>query len=229
MGAGDDDSGRVKWDTDTWQSRLEHGEWVTEKDRARLRDLLGGRSVILASASPRRKQILTQCGVRFRERGHALEEPPPTGPDWRGWVREWAMRKAVDCATRIKSGVVISADTIVVSEPRGLGKPRDRNHAGAMLTSLSGRAHQVYTGVAVINVTSARKAAGSAVSHVHFRRLSDREIATYVRSREPLDKAGAYAIQGEGGQFVDRIAGPLDNIIGLPVRCLTTVLSRVIR
>ena len=67
------------------------------------------------------------------------------------------------------------------------------------------------------------------MSHVHFRRLTDREIAAYVRSREPLDKAGAYGIQGEGGQFVDRIAGPLDNIIGLPVGCLATVLQRVIR
>lgn len=219
----------MKWDTDTWQSRLEHGEWVTGKDRAQLRSLLRGRSVILASASPRRKQILSQCGVRFRTVDHTLSEPPPHGPDWRAWVREWAMRKALDCATHVRSGIVISADTIVVSEPSGLGKPTDPSHARAMLKSLSGRAHQVYTGVAVINVTSAQKAAGSAVSHVHFRRLAEREIAAYVRSREPLDKAGAYAIQGEGGQFVDRIAGPLDNIIGLPVSCLATVLTRVIR
>ena len=218
----------MKWDTDTWQSRLQHGGWVTGKDRAQLRDLLGGRSVILASASPRRKQILTQCSVRFRTIDHALSEPPPHGPDWRAWVRLWAMRKAVNCATHVTSGIVISADTIVVLEPRGLGKPRDPNHARAMLKSLSGRAHQVYTGVAVINVTSARKAAGSAVTHVHFRRLTERDIAIYVRSREPHDKAGAYAIQGEGGQFVDRIAGPLDNIIGLPVRSLSTVLQRVI-
>lgn len=139
------------------------------------------------------------------------------------------MRKAVDCATEVKSGIVISSDTIVVLEPRGLGKPEDSKHAHAILKSLSGHTHQVYTGVAVINVTSARKSAGSAVSHVHFRRLTDHEIAAYVRSREPLDKAGAYAIQGEGGQFVDRIAGPLDNIIGLPVGCLATVLQRVIR
>ncbi len=138
------------------------------------------------------------------------------------------MRKAIDCARHVRSGIVISADTIVVSEPRGLGKPTDPNHARAMLKSLSGRAHQVYTGAAVINVTSAQKAAGSAVTHVHFRRLTERDIATYVRSREPYDKAGAYAIQGEGGQFVDRIAGPLDNIIGLPVKSLSTVLQRVI-
>lgn len=201
---------------------------MTGKDRARLRDLLGGRPVILASASPRRREILKQCGVRFRIVEHTLDEPPPHGPDWRGWVRDWAMRKALDCASRSRSGIVVSADTIVVLEPRGLGKPQNPQHARSMLGSLSGRAHQVYTGVAVINVTSARKAAGSAVSHVHFRRLSERDIAAYVRSREPLDKAGAYAIQGEGGQFVDRIAGPLDNIIGLPVKCLTTALQRII-
>lgn len=138
------------------------------------------------------------------------------------------MRKAVDSARELKSGILISADTIVVLGPKGLGKPGDQVHAQAILRLLSGRTHQVYTGVAVINVTSAQKSAGSAVSHVHFRRLSSREIAAYVRSREPLDKAGAYAIQGGGGQFVDRIAGPLDNIIGLPVGCLAAALRRVL-
>lgn len=218
----------MKWTNDDWRSRLHQGEWVTEKDRAQVRRLLGGRSVILASASPRRREILTRSGVRFRTLDHTLEEPPPHGPNWRGWVRTWAMRKAVDAAKSVSSGILISADTIVVLGAKGLGKPGDPSHAQSMLRSLSGRVHQVYTGVAVINVTSARRAASSAVSHVHFRRLSGREIAAYVRSREPLDKAGAYAIQGGGGQFVDHIAGPLDNIIGLPVRSLSTVLQRVL-
>lgn len=201
---------------------------MTDADCARLRALLGGRSVILASASPRRREILKQCGIRFRTVDHTLTEPPPHGPDWRGWVREWATRKGVDCASRLQQGIVISADTIVVRRGSGLGKPKDPKHAQAMLRSLSGRTHQVYTGVAVINVTTARKAAASAVSHVHFRRLSSREIASYVRSGEPLDKAGAYAIQGGGGQFVDQIAGPLDNIIGLQVSCLATALKRIL-
>lgn len=218
----------MKWSTDEWKSRLQRGQWVTEADCAQLHGLLGGRSVTLASASPRRREILTQCGIRFKTLDHTLDEPPPHGPDWRAWVREWAMRKAVDSARELKSGILISADTIVVLGSKGLGKPGDQAHAQTMLRSLSGRTHQVYTGVAVINVTSARKSAGSAVSHVHFRRLSSREIAAYVRSREPLDKAGAYAIQGGGGQFVDRIAGPLDNIIGLPVGCLAAVLRRVL-
>lgn len=218
----------MKWSTDEWKSRLQSGQWVTEADRAQLHSLLGGRSVILASASPRRREILTQCGMHFKTLDHTLDEPPPHGPDWRGWVRTWAMRKAADSAQELKSGILISADTIVVLGAKGLGKPTDQAHAQAMLRSLSGRTHQVYTGVAVINVTSAQKSAGSAVSHVHFRRLTEREIATYVRSREPFDKAGAYAIQGGGGQFVDRISGPLDNIVGLPVGCLTTVLKRVL-
>lgn len=218
----------MKWSTDEWKSRLQSGQWVTEADCAELHSLLGGRSVILASASPRRREILTQCELRFTTLDHRLDEPPPHGPDWRAWVRTWAMRKAVDSTRELKSGILISADTIVVLGAKGLGKPGNPAHAQAMLRSLSGRTHQVYTGVAVINVTSAQKSAGSAVSHVHFRRLSSREIAAYVRSCEPLDKAGAYAIQGGGGQFVDRIAGPLDNIIGLPVRCLTTVLKRVL-
>lgn len=218
----------MKWSTDEWKSRLQSGHWVTEADRVKLRGLLGGRSVILASASPRRREILTQCGIRFKTLDHTLDEPPPDGPDWRAWVRTWAMRKAVDSARELNSGILISADTIVVLGAKGLGKPGDQARAKAMLRSLSGRIHQVFTGVAVINVTSAQKSAGSAVSHVHFRRLTEREIAAYARSREPLDKAGAYAIQGGGGQFVDRITGPLDNIIGLPVGCLTTVLERAL-
>lgn len=207
---------------------LQSGMWVAPQDRADLRDLLSHQAVWLASASPRRREILTQCGVRHRVLNHTLEEPPPHGPDWRGWVRQWALRKALNASRDLKTGIVISADTVVVAGQRGLGKPNDSQHAQAMLRSLSGRSHQVYTGVAVINVTSTRKAAGSAVSHVHFRRLSGDEIARYVRSREPLDKAGAYAIQGGGGQFVDRIKGPLDNIIGLPVGRLVTALQRVV-
>ncbi len=206
---------------------LQSGNWVAPGDCANLRALLGQHLVWLASASPRRREILTQCGIRYRALDHALDEPPPRGPDWRGWVRQSAMRKALDAATETESGVLISADTIVVLGSRGLGKPGSSEQARAMLRSLSGRTHQVYTGVALINFTSGQQAAGSAVSHVHFRRLTAREIDAYVRTREPLDKAGAYAIQGRGGQFVDRIDGPLDNIIGLPVRCLAAVLSRI--
>lgn len=172
--------------------------------------------------------MLSQCGVRYRVLSHTLEEPPPHGPNWRNWVRLWSMRKAIDSAKRVKNGIVVSADTIVVHGSLGLGKPRDAEHAKPILRSLAGHTHRVFTGVAAIDAQSGRKAAGSAVSFVRFRRLSNREIAAYVRSRECLDKAGAYAIQGEGGKFVDRIDGPLDNIIGLPVGCLNSVLKRVL-
>ncbi|HWO57369.1 MAG TPA: Maf family protein [bacterium] len=219
----------MRWTQRDWSDRLARGLWADDAAAARLHALLAGHTVILASASPRRRAILRQCRVRFRVWNHTLDEPPPRGPDWRGWVRRWAWRKAADAAAHQRRGLVIAADTIVVQGPCGLGKPRTHAQARAMLRSLSGRTHQVYTGVAVINVTAARHAAGSAVSHVHFRRLSDREIAGYIRSGEPADKAGAYAIQGGGGQFVDRIAGPLDNIIGLPVGCLNAVLARVLR
>jgi len=202
--------------------------WVNPNEAESLRRLYRGRTVWLASDSPRRREILSQCGIRHRIVSHSLDEPPPHGPDWRAWVRRWSMRKATNAAKRVHSGIILAADTIVVRGQTGLGKPHDAAAATAMLRMLSGRVHQVYTGVAMIDTHTSRRASGSAISHVHFRRLGDAEITRYVRSGEPLDKAGAYAIQGEGGRLVDRIEGPLDNIIGLPSGCVERLTRRLL-
>lgn len=191
-----------------------------------LRRVLRRRIVCLASGSPRRREILTACGVDFRVASHGLDEPLPTGPDWRRWVRTWALRKAQ--AAGAARGLVIGSDTIVVSRGRGLGKPVDADAARVMLRRLSGRRHFVFTGVAAIDMARQRTATGSACTVVVFRQLGEDEIRDYVRTGEPMDKAGAYGIQGRAGRFVAGVTGPVDNVIGLPVACLTAVIRRVL-
>ena len=182
----------------------------------------------LASASPRRRAILNLCRIDFDVAEHVLTEPLPRGPEWRRWVRRWAGRKAQDAAGRLRQGLVIGADTIVVQGKRGLGKPRGAPEARAMLQRLSAGTHEVITGVAVVDLRNGRTASGSESTRIRFRKLTQREITAYVRSGEPLDKAGAYAIQGGAGRFVRSIEGPLDNVIGLPIGCLVRILRRVL-
>ena len=193
-----------------------------------LRRLLVGQRVVLASQSPRRRAILAVCGVPCRVRSSDIDEPIPHGPDWRRWVRTWALRKAQRVAETLSTGLIIAADTIVVDARRGLGKPRDRREAENILRKLSGRWHHVYTGVAVVNAVTGRSASGSAVTAVRFRMLTVREIRSYVKTGEPMDKAGAYGIQGRAKRFVERVDGPMDNVIGLPVRCVAHVTKRVL-
>ncbi|MBI3872545.1 MAG: septum formation protein Maf [candidate division Zixibacteria bacterium] len=200
---------------------------VDAESRAALQRALAGREVWLASASPRRRAILRSCGIRHHAIGHTLDEPAPAGPDWRRWVRTWSLRKTRSASSGLNHGLIIAADTIVVCGTRGLGKPANPAQAESMLRRLSGRVHQVITGVAVISVEDAKWSTGSAVTHVRFRSLSDREIRRYVRTGEPMDKAGAYAVQGEAGRFVSQIDGAVDNVVGLPVECLANVVAKV--
>jgi len=202
---------------------------VAVADRERLHHLLAGRTVWLASSSPRRRAILRAYGVPFREVGHTLCEPPPAGPDWRRWVRSWSLRKARNAARPLTDNWVIGSDTIVVCRGRGLGKPAHAAEAAAMLARLSGHVHQVFSGVAIVDGRSGAQATGSAVTSVHFRTLKRQEIGAYIRTGEPLDKAGAYAIQGRARAFVSQIDGPLDNVVGLPVQTLIKIMERVSR
>jgi septum formation protein len=133
----------------------------------------------------------------------------------------------VAAARSRRDGCVIGADTIVVCNNRGLGKPTDGTSARWMLEQLSGHVHQVYSGVAVVDARSGASATGSALTHVHFRRLPRKEIDAYVRTGESSDKAGAYAIQGRARAFVLKVDGPLDNVIGLPVKTLIRVMERM--
>jgi septum formation protein len=199
------------------------------EDSHALQAAIGDRTVILASSSPRRRQILKACNVSFRQTDPGIDEPLPPARHHRAWVRRWAMRKAFSAKQKLygAADLIFAADTIVVHRGKGLGKPKDADEAAAMLRLLSGDTHEVITGIAVASAQCGHSA-GSAESRVRFRRLSRREIADYVASDEPFGKAGAYAIQGRAGQFVTSVEGPVDNVVGLPVRRLAQVTRRVL-
>jgi septum formation protein len=140
-------------------------------------------------------------------------------------VRWAAWAKAEAVAVQFPRSVVVGADTEVVLDRRIFGKPQDRRQAREFLAALSGRTHQVYTAVQVIDGRSGCRANGISRTHVTMRELSADVIASYVRSGEAQDKAGAYAIQGEGRRLVQAIRGPYDNVVGMPVRLLIRLLA----
>jgi len=181
--------------------------------------------IILASASPRRKQLLEQIGLPFEVLVSGVDEEVPAGLE-HGEVAEYlAVSKARAVARQVDEGLVIGADTIVVQNHVILGKPNNPEEARAMLASLQGTGHRVITGVAVIDAVSGREELGHETTRVFFRDLSREEIAAYVASGEPMDKAGAYGIQGLGALLVDRIEGCYFNVVGLPLTRLALMLK----
>jgi len=177
-----------------------------------------GNRWILASASPRRKEILAGLGMRFTVDPCTLPEPvrrPGEKPS--AYAVRAAREKARAVAARHRSGIVIGADTIVVCGNRILGKPADREEGRRMLENLGGRWHQVITGLCLHDLDPRRTCAGFSTTRVHFRRLSTGEIHWYLSTGEFSDKAGAYAVQGYAALFIDRIEGCYFNVVGFPV------------
>ena len=180
--------------------------------------------IILASESPRRKELLAQMGLLF--------DVVPPGIDEMPWPNEapasYALRNASDkaraVARRVGAGaIVVAADTIVVADEHILEKPGDAAHAKAMLRMLSGRWHDVITGVCVI--AGARESGRAVRTGVKFRTLDKADIDAYVATGEPMDKAGSYAIQGGAAGFVEKVEGSYSNVVGLPVEELRALLS----
>ena len=184
------------------------------------------RTIYLASASPRRRTLLTGAGVPFTVCAADVDEHVPA--DWppHKIVMNLAQRKAEAVAEQFPGAYVIGADTLVSCRGRVLGKPRDAADAAAMLQMLSARTHQVQTGVCVI-LPNGTELTFCETSHVTFRPLTASQIAAYVASGEPMDKAGAYAIQGNGRTLIDHFSGDYANIIGLPVDRLVMILQMV--
>jgi septum formation protein len=182
-------------------------------------------TILLASTSARRIDILTRSGVAFRAIAPGIDERPPMPLGPLRFVAWAARAKAEAVAEKAVRRVVVAADTEVVLHGRIFGKPRDRAEAAAFLHALSGKTHQVYTAVQVIDGRSGRRVQGISRTHVTMRELSAREIAAYVRTGEPQDKAGAYAIQGKGRRLITSIHGPYDNVVGMPMRLLTRLLG----
>lgn len=183
-------------------------------------------NVILASASPRRRQLLEQVGLRFAVQASAVIETMKAELSPPEWARSLAVDKAAAVAATADSRtVVIGADTIVVYLDRIFGKPDTREQARDMLCSLAGQRHKVITGVAV--VAGANIFSDYAETVVTFRELTETEIDSYLSIEEWVDKAGAYAIQGMGALLVERIEGSYDNVVGLPLVTLSRLLSKV--
>jgi septum formation protein len=172
--------------------------------------------LVLASASPRRAELLRAAGIRFEVVAADVDERQHSGEEAEAYVRRLATAKATHVAAAHRGRTVLGADTTVVVDGEVLGKPHDAAEAVSMLGRLSGRSHQVLTGVCLIG-PDGRTDTAVASTTVEFRPLTAAEIETYVASGEPMDKAGAYAIQGGAGRFVTRVDGDYDNVVGLPV------------
>jgi septum formation protein len=180
--------------------------------------------LVLASASPRRADLLRAAGFDFTVRPAAVDESVQVGESAERHVLRLALAKADAVDSDPENEIVLAADTVVVLDETILGKPRDEVDAAAMLQRLSGRSHAVWTGVVVRHGRHSHSAVEQ--TRVHFVALPDDEIAWYVASGEPMDKAGAYAIQGRASRFVERIEGSYSNVVGLPVHVVWRLLSR---
>lgn len=181
--------------------------------------------LILASTSPRRQALLAAAGIEFELSDSGVEEQRLAGEPAVEFAMRMAAEKALAVSRHAAGALVLGADTVVECGGEILGKPRDHADAHRMLRTLSGRFHTVVTAFALAR--SGRVAEGRAVtSRVRFRELGDNEIDAYIRTGEPMDKAGAYGIQAEGGGLVIEVEGPRDNVMGLPVNEVLEALRR---
>ena len=184
--------------------------------------------LILASASPRRAEILRNAGIAFSVLSSAVDETLIPGETAAEMVGRLALAKCELVAARaVGPAIVIAADTTVVLEGAILGKPRTTEDARQMLEKLSGRTHSVITGVALIRLPDAERREFMETTHVHFGTLSEEDVTKYLASGEPFDKAGSYAIQGLAGRFIPRIDGCYFNVVGLPVARLCKELAEL--
>ena len=181
-------------------------------------------NLILASQSPRRKELLSLFHIPFSVQVADIDEAMDPGKDPAQEVARVSRAKA-EAIPRGKDDVVIAADTIVVLDGQVLGKPVSEDHAISMLTALSGKDHQVMTGVTVARGETLLT--HTEITHIHFRELSDREIDAYIRTGEPMDKAGSYGIQGGAALFAQKMNGDYYNVMGLPVCRLYLMLQQI--
>ena len=180
--------------------------------------------LILASGPPRRRELLDLMGLTYTVETPDVDESFSGRPS--ETVMEISRRKAAAVAARHSDSIIIAADTLVFADG-ALGKPHTPERAKEMLRSLAGNWHHVYTGITVINTRSGRILRNVDKTRVHLVPMTEQEIDAYVATGEPLDKAGAYGIQGMGGMFVDRIDGSYSNVVGLPMSMLRTILAQV--
>lgn len=184
------------------------------------------KKIILASQSPRRKALLKQVGLNFEVIVSNFEEKIEYSLKPEELAEKFSLQKAKDVARKQKNAIIIAADTLVVFNNEILGKPKTPEKARQMLKKLSGRSHLVITGFTIIDTKSGKTVTKSVKSKVYFKKLTNQEISSYVATGEPLDKAGAYAVQEKGGLFVEKIEGDFLNIVGLPISNLVKELKK---
>jgi septum formation protein len=179
---------------------------------------------VLASASPRRRQLLSEAGYEFEVVSPDVEE---VAHDWLT-IRELticnAARKAEAASGFSQDAIVLAADTLVTIDGHLLGKPADLEDAVRMLSRLSGRSHEVWTGVRIVRAADRNTRSFAEMSRVYFRELDESAIRNYLRKIDPLDKAGAYAAQGHGAEIIERVEGSFSNVVGLPMEKTARVL-----
>ncbi len=185
--------------------------------------------IYLASKSPRRKEILKQLGITFTVKPSSINEDTYDDLSPAQKCVELANGKAKHVAAQLKSGLVIGADTTVVFNGKAMDKPSSPSEAYKMLSTLSGNKHQVMTGVAVVNAGNRKVLTDRSITDVWFKALNILDIEGYIKTGEPMDKAGAYGIQGIGSIFVDKIYGCYFNVVGLPISLLIKMLEAMDR
>jgi septum formation protein len=181
--------------------------------------------LVLASASPRRQELLRNAGISFEVQPAHIAEDPLPGEGAKECAERLAREKALAVAQMRPNEVVLGADTVVVVDGKILGKPSDGADAARMLRLLSGRVHQVITGICF--VVSGQWSVASETTSVTMNNIPEKEIAEYVAGGEPMDKAGAYAIQGVASRWIPRIEGDYGNVVGLPVALVWRMLGSV--
>lgn len=183
--------------------------------------------LILASSSPRRKELLQSLGLKFEVAVKPVSEEVTAAMDPGAVVEMLSLRKAQAVARTREHGLVIGSDTVVVHNGEILGKPENAQHAKEMLVKLQGNAHYVYSGVAIIDATTGKQEVTHQKTKVILKSMTTAEIEAYVSTGEPMDKAGAYAIQGVASIFVAGIEGCYFNVVGLPLERLADLLKKM--
>lgn len=185
------------------------------------------KTIILASASPRRKEILENTGLKFKVVKSNFKEYVDQNLKPHEFVKKLSLEKAKVVFENYKDAIVIAADTIVVSRGKILGKPKDEKEAQKMLELLSNKSHLIITGFTIISSDLKRPITKSEDTKIYMKKITGKEIESYIRTREFVDKAGAYAIQGKARKFIEKIDGDLFNAIGLPLKSLMKELKKL--
>ena len=183
--------------------------------------------LILASTSPRRRDLLAHLGLPFTVEASRVDETPRSGEKPEELAQRLALAKAHDVAARHADGLVIGADTVVARHGRLYGKPRDEAEAAAMLRDLRDGPHRVVTGVAVVRASDGATRSAVVPATVVMRPYGEADITAYVATGEPMDKAGAYGAQGEGSRLIERVDGPFLTVVGLPLDELVPLLREL--